>query len=189
MKELCLRFKLIAAMPALRFINLDGAKFPSKYSDPSLSSSVQSRNSSNPTTPVKGAEEPLIRTISKRPSGDKFQSVLSVIDERRLVLFGLVHDLIRRVEKYPVLDSTDREMSRVMSYSFGSPHRSIDMEPSGLPIELRSQWEKHRRKHAAIYEMLNGKNSYDKICLTNEISQNQLEEIIERDPDVCVCSK
>jgi hypothetical protein len=187
MKELCLRFKLIAALPALRIINLESSsKFSSsKYSDQSLSSSLQSRNSSNPTTPVK---EPLIRTITKRPSGDKFQSVLSVIDERRIALFGLVHGLIRRVEKYPLLDCTEPEPVRGTYGSYGSPHRnSIDF--GGNVGELRSHWEKHRKKHTFVYEMLDGKNSYDKICLVNELSQNQLDDIIERDPDVYVIWK
>lgn len=190
MKELCLRFKQVAAQPALRIINLDSSKFStSKYSDHSLSSSLQSRNSSYPTTPVKGLDEPLIRTLTKRPSGEKFQPVLNVIDERRLVLFGLVHSLIRRVEKYPLFDvSEGLEPICGIPYTYGSPHRnSIDFGTS--LDELRAHWEKHRKKYALIYEMLNGRNNYDKICQKNEISQNQLDEIIEHDPDVYVTWK
>lgn len=188
MKELCVRFKQVAAQPALRILNLEGSKF-SRYSDHSLSSSLHSRNSSNPTTPVKGTES-LIRTLSKRPSGDKFQPILNVIDARRLVLFGLVHNLIRRVEKFPLLDSTKPEPVRNMMYGFGSPRHNMTFGcGTGSCDELKSHWEKHRKKYSTIYGMLNGNNSYDKICLISEVSQNQLDIIIERDPDVYVILK
>jgi len=197
-KELCVRFKLLDALPTLRIVILDGAKYSSsKYSDHSLSSSIQSRSSSNPITPVKEIpEESLRRNVTvKRPSGsgDKFQSVLSVIDERRLVLFGLVHNLIRRVERYILFETNVHDQLRIpyQINNYGASRNGLEPECIGNETDLlgKDLWEKHRKKHSAIYHMFDGNHSFDKICLAHELSQIQLDELIERDPDVFVIWK
>ncbi|ODN05010.1 Nitrogen permease regulator 2-like protein [Orchesella cincta] len=208
-KELCLRFRQVAASAAVRVLVLDSKYSSSKYSDQSLSSSAQSRTSSNPTTPIKMHTQSLSTraSISKRHMSE-FQSVLSVIDERKLIQFGLLHNLIRRIEKYPVFLKKEKEVGQQglnalnpnrnssgtgASQQFQTPLQSAystngSMIPHGSssePVqEATTQWEKYRKKLPNLYAMFNGSNSYDKICLAHGLSQNELDEITDRDPDV-----
>ena len=105
---------------------------------------------------------------SHHPMGE-FQSILSVIDERRLVLFGLTHGIIRKVEKTLLLQKAGR-----IPYGL---HNISDNES-------REHLLKHRKKFKALYEMFDGTHTYDEICLTHDFTQTELDEMVERDPDV-----
>lgn len=184
MKELCVRFRQTAASAAVRVSILD-----SKYSDHSLSSSAQSRTSSNPTTPIKMHTQSLATraTISKRLP--EFQSILTVIDERKLILFGLLHGLIRRIEKFPVFLKKEDTASSQNGFTF-YPHLQMQ-----IPMQIHhgngntdessnNVWDKYRKKMPILYSLFDGSHSFDKICLAHGLSQTELDDIIDRDPDV-----
>jgi len=171
MKELCIRLSKITAAPTTLVFNMDFRSSLSKYSDYSLSSSTHSRNSSNPTTPIKlPACKPMC----------EYQSIFNVIDEQRLVLFGLIHNMIRRVEKYPIL----QQCLQRNAYSFGG-----SLGEHSFDVENREYWTKRRKKFPGLYVMFDGKHTYDEICLANELSQAELDDTIDRDPDVVVIWK
>lgn len=211
MKELCVRFRQVAASAAVRVLILDSKYSSSKYSDQSLSSSAQSRTSSNPTTPIKIHTQSLSTktSLSKRHMGE-FQSILTVIDERKLILFGLLQGIIRRIEKFPVFlskkeNETLHQSSSAFSFNFHSqintnlnsqqgPHLtqmhsnlgngSNVPEPSTNFENGNAFWDKFRKKLPTLYTLFDGSHSFDKICLTHGVSQNELDDIIDRDPDV-----
>lgn len=74
------------------------------------------------------------------------------INERKLVQFGLIEGLIRRVYKYPI-------------YLGGTPYSE-------------------ENKNNPIYKYFTGTNSLDEICCSTGQSAAQIEEIVERDPNV-----
>lgn len=204
-KELCLRFRQVAASAAVRVLMLDSKYSSSKYSDQSLSSSAQSRTSSNPTTPIKMHTQSLsTRTsLSKRHMGE-FQSVLTVIDERKLILFGLLHGLIRRIEKYPVFIKNDTPELQHQNFGYNFNNQlNTNVTPSHLSLKLQNvangthipettqtsdgtneEWEKYRKKLPTVYSLFDGSHSFDKICLVHGFSQIDLDDIIDKDPDV-----
>ncbi|GAB1866452.1 Tumor suppressor candidate 4 [Camponotus japonicus] len=79
------------------------------------------------------------------------------INERRLVQFGLIEGLIRRVYNYPVL----------------------------LPDAASSE----EAKNNPIYKYFTGTYSLDEICCSTGQSNAQIEDIIERDPNVLIIRK
>lgn len=82
------------------------------------------------------------------------------INERRLVQFGLIEALIRRVYKYPIYLKTSR----------------IDAEDTD-------------NKADHLYKYFTGTYSLDEICCNIGQSVGQIEEIIERDHNVVVLLK
>lgn len=79
------------------------------------------------------------------------------INERRLVQFGLIEGLIRRVYKYPI-------------YLPGSPYNE----------EI---------KNNPVYKYFTGTYSLDEICCSTGQSAAQIEDIVERDPNVVMLWK
>ncbi|XP_029043128.1 GATOR complex protein NPRL2 isoform X2 [Osmia bicornis bicornis] len=79
------------------------------------------------------------------------------INERRLVQFGLIEGLIRRVYKYPI-------------YLPGSPCNE-------------------EAKNNPIYKYFTGTYSLDEICCSTGQSAAQIEDIVERDPNVVMLWK
>ncbi|CAG7716173.1 unnamed protein product, partial [Allacma fusca] len=168
-KDLCTRFRTMPATSTSRPL-LEGIHSSSKYSDISLSSSTQSRTSSNPTTPVK-------LHSSKHAQNLEFQSILSVVDERRLVLFGLTHGIIRKVEKTLLLQNALK--------AFRTPYSLNNISDN----DHREHLLRHRKKFKALYEMFDGTHTYDEICLAHDLTQAELDEMVERDPDIVIVWK
>ena len=81
------------------------------------------------------------------------------IDERKLVKFGLIYDLIRRVHQYPV---------------FNSSLEDVPVPPS---------------KYVNLYKLCNGMHHFDDICCKIGITFKQLNDKIEKDPYINVISK
>ncbi|XP_012249642.1 GATOR complex protein NPRL2 isoform X1 [Bombus vosnesenskii] len=79
------------------------------------------------------------------------------INERRLVQFGLIEGLIRRVYKYPI-------------YLSGSPFNE-------------------ETKNNPVYKYFTGTYSLDEICCSTGQSAAQIEDIVERDPNVVMLWK
>jgi len=185
-KDLCSRYRTIPARPGTQ-IHIPSISDCGKYSDHSLSSSTHSQSPksySNPVTPIR------LRAVAQSQSqfyNTRFQqeayTILNVIDERHLVLFGLVHGFVRRIDKYPVLQLNQQRHSS-FSLTASSCKYTGPEDHTGKDNLL-----KHRRKYAGLYTMFSGEYSYDEICLGNEISQTVLDEMIERDPDVVVIWK
>ncbi|EDO27172.1 predicted protein [Nematostella vectensis] len=82
------------------------------------------------------------------------------IDERRLIQFGMMKGFIRRLHKFPVFLGTRRTETGQRPFSRAS----------------RSRW-------------LNGKHSFDEICCKTGLSFQELDDVIENDPNVVVVWK
>ncbi|KAM7289188.1 GATOR complex protein NPRL2 isoform X1 [Ixodes scapularis] len=78
------------------------------------------------------------------------------IDERKLVQFGVMKGLLRRIHKYPI----DLKMS------------------SNAPS-----------KSKVVGKYCDGTHSYDDICAKTGLSYKELDDILDKDPNVCVCWK
>ncbi|KAI8373359.1 nitrogen permease regulator 2 [Blakeslea trispora] len=88
------------------------------------------------------------------------------IDERRVISFGIIKDLIYRVHKYPILTSTTQRNDIANPSDFPLPnqyHRVLN-ECTGQPI------------HPEIIPFLDGKHHYDEICTELECSVQELDE-------------
>ncbi|KAF0286928.1 GATOR complex protein NPRL2 [Amphibalanus amphitrite] len=82
------------------------------------------------------------------------------VNERKLVQFGLLRGLIRRVHKYPV----------------HLPELAV-----GVPLTGRFPED--------AYRLFDGRHSYDEICVREGLSSKELDDRIERDPSVIVLRK
>jgi hypothetical protein len=102
----------------------------------------------------------------------------------------LFHEKIALYYRKLIFEANIQEQLRFayMSIGQGSNH-SLEDDSRGVEHETKDIWGKHRKKYPMVYEMFDGDHSFDKICLRNELSQNQLEDIVERDPDVYVTWK
>ncbi|XP_037575012.1 GATOR complex protein NPRL2-like isoform X1 [Dermacentor silvarum] len=78
------------------------------------------------------------------------------IDERKLVQYGVMKSLLRRLHKYP-----------------------IDLK--------RAADSTSKSKSVAKY--FDGAHSYDDICAKTGMSYKELDDILDKDPNVCVCWK
>ncbi|XP_057321013.1 GATOR complex protein NPRL2 isoform X1 [Microplitis mediator] len=86
------------------------------------------------------------------------------INERRLVQFGLIQGFIRRVYKYPIY----------VKGSFGDNNFYDNFE---------------NNKNDPVYKYFTGAYSFDEICCNTGQSVAQIEDIVERDPNVVVLFK
>lgn len=75
------------------------------------------------------------------------------IDERKLVQFGVMKNLLRRLQKFP-----------------------IDLKGSSS-------------KAKGVSKYCDGTRSFDEICSKTGLSYRELDDILEKDPNVCVCWK
>ncbi|XP_077522286.1 nitrogen permease regulator-like 2 isoform X2 [Amblyomma americanum] len=78
------------------------------------------------------------------------------IDERKLVQYGVMKGLLRRLHKYP-----------------------IDLKRSGDSAS----------KSKPVAKYFDGAHSYDDICAKTGMSYKELDDILDKDPNVCVCWK
>ncbi|KAI8090259.1 nitrogen permease regulator 2 [Gilbertella persicaria] len=87
------------------------------------------------------------------------------IDERRVVSFGVIKDLIYRVHKYPILTSdTENEGTNQLDFPLPSQYHQVINKCTGQPI------------HPDIIPFLDGKHHYDEICTELECSPQELDE-------------
>ena len=185
-KDLCSRFRTMpsAVRSPVRQNILEQLQSSSKYSDISLSSSAQSRTSSNPATPLK--LQPV--TSASKYSQQIETSVLSVVDERRLVLFGLIHGLIRKVEKY-LLFQQKSWRNPYVAVGSGTGGGGGFLNGTTLDNENRDHVLKLRKKFKHVYQMFDGAHTYDEICLSHNLVHSELDEMVDRDPAVVIIYK
>ncbi|CAG5089780.1 Similar to Nprl2: GATOR complex protein NPRL2 (Drosophila melanogaster) [Cotesia congregata] len=86
------------------------------------------------------------------------------INERRLVQFGLIEGFIRRVYKYPIY----------VKRSFADINFDDNSEDT---------------KNDPVYKYFTGAYSFDEICCNTGQSVAQIEDIVEKDPNVVVLFK
>ncbi|OBZ85444.1 Nitrogen permease regulator 2 [Choanephora cucurbitarum] len=88
------------------------------------------------------------------------------IDERRVISFGIIKDLIYRVHKYPILTTTTSGNESMSQLDFPLPHQyhRVLNKCTGQPI------------HPDIIPFLDGKHHYDEICTELECSVQELDE-------------
>lgn len=110
------------------------------------------------------------------------------IDERRLVQFGLIAGIIRRVYKvFHILEKYIYYMSRLLLLF------SIIIINFQFPIYIKGassdNEDNNEIQKDAIYKYFNGKYSIDQICcLTGQPTEN-IEKIIEADTDITMLCK
>lgn len=104
--------------------------------------------------------------VSVRDLCIRFNPQALNVDERRLIQFGLLHNLIRRLHQYPVFLSPDG------GGGGGAP------PPQGTPSRL-----------SAIHRLCNGSHSYDEICCRLGMTHKELHDKVERDPNIHVLWK
>ena len=97
--------------------------------------------------------------VSIRDICIKFNPQALHIDERKLVKFGLIHGIIRRVFQYPVYD----------------------------PVLEESHYTPTRQN--VLYKLCNGTHHFDEICCKLNCTNKELTEKIERDPNISVICK
>jgi hypothetical protein len=86
----------------------------------------------------------------------RYDPVSLNIDERKLIQFGLMEELIRHLQKYPVLNGMDDNM----------------------PNSLRP-----------LLPFLNGLHCYDEICCEFSISNQKLDDLLDRCLNIVICWK
>lgn len=110
----------------------------------------------------------------------RFNPAALNINERETVLFGLIHGLIRCVQKFPVsvkknlFTTHDREESELKNKPVprGENRRSSFKTPPGIP-----------------HTIYNGKKSLDEICVANGLTIKQIEEHLAKDRHVIVLQR
>lgn len=95
------------------------------------------------------------------------------VDERRLIQFGMVTGIIRRLHKYPVQLTTHKTASLPKSHH---RMRGRHQDSNANRFKLTDKW-------------LDGNHSYDEICCKTGLAYQELEDIIEQDPHVVVIWK
>lgn len=98
------------------------------------------------------------------------------INERKLVQFGVLERLIRRVYKYPILLCNDLVTNLISRPATASGSESGNEDNISTVSQL-------------LQGCFNGVNSTDEICCANGISALQLDDILERDPNIYVVWK
>jgi hypothetical protein len=113
------------------------------------------------------------------------------VNIKRIIMFGLLNDIIARVHKYPVLtskfDYTSPEFVVDRSNQFAlsmSPPTSIlssggSSPNTRLPFSMNSYDMEHH-----LLSMLDGKHSMDRICCEFDKSLQEMNEILLRIPHI-----
>ncbi|CAL4089688.1 unnamed protein product, partial [Meganyctiphanes norvegica] len=84
------------------------------------------------------------------------------IDERKLVQFGLLHNIIRRLNQYPVFSASDA--------GFSSPSKQSNVQ-------------------TALYKMSNGLHSIDEMCCKLGLTHKEVFDRLERDNNIIILWK
>ncbi|KAF0701090.1 Aste57867_8387 [Aphanomyces stellatus] len=113
------------------------------------------------------------------------QKLLSQIDLRRFVTFGVIHGFLRRIHRYP---ATIDRISRSMTLSSSPSSMNVSsaaLNNGGLPIRaslkttppqhggVRSSLDKEKVK-----KMMDGEHHTDEICCTHMIRNSELEMLM-----------
>ena len=93
----------------------------------------------------------------------RFNPNQSGIDEQKLVKFGLMNGLIRRIQKFPILLSQDE------------------------PIQVNTTNLSQDNKELVSY--FDGKHSYDQISSTLSMNYLEIDEEVEKKNSIVVCWK
>ncbi|XP_047481812.1 GATOR complex protein NPRL2-like [Penaeus chinensis] len=109
--------------------------------------------------------------VSVRDLCIRFNPQALNVDERRLIQFGLLHNLIRRLHQYPVFLSPDGGGGGGTGAGGAPP-------PQGTPSRL-----------SAIHRLCNGSHSYDEICCRLGMTHKEMHDKVERDPNIHVLWK
>jgi len=94
------------------------------------------------------------------------------VDERRLIQFGMVTGIIRRLHKYPV--------------QLTAPSKSTSLSRSHLRFRGK-QADTNRLKLSDKW--LDGNHNYDEICCKTGLTYQELEDIVEGEPHIVVIWK
>lgn len=142
----------------------------------------------------------------------RFNPAVLNINEKQMVLFGLLEGLIRRVDKYPVTVSRDlffdeedinkknvgNKLQNISMTNDGTHHNHIDAmlkDRISRPLPRDDKVAKKAAQHSANNNTqsqsfyYNGLVSFDELCCTRGISSQQLESQLVRDRHVIVLLK
>lgn len=102
------------------------------------------------------------------------------INERETVLFGLIHGLIRCVQKFPV---------SVKKNLFSHREENDTKINKPVPRENKKSSSLLKQTPGISNKIFNGTKSLDEICISTGLSCKQLEEYLARDKHVIVLQR
>lgn len=110
------------------------------------------------------------------------------IDEQKLIKFGIMKGIIRRIQKYPILldESIDEEPDSYARVSSPTVTQSMIMNRSASSPQSNTSTS-HYSKNICTY--FDGKHSYDQLCCEFNRTHQEIEEKVEKNPAVVVCWK
>lgn len=103
-----------------------------------------------------------------------WKKVFRMIDHRRLVVFGMVHGLVRRVRNFPFLVGNDGMHKDFSSLSF----EHLRMPTSPRSSKLRRQ-EERRNQIAEAAKLMDGTHCDDEISVALELSLSEVFALFE----------
>lgn len=136
----------------------------------------------------------------------RFNPAVLNINEKQMVLFGLLEGLIRRVDKYPVTVSRnmfydDEDLQKKsQSVTSAMPHfdptlpGTVPKDRISRPLPRGERYKSSIHHHQCFSNggqqfYYNGLTSFDELCCSRGISSQQLESQLARDRHVIVLLK
>lgn len=106
------------------------------------------------------------------------------IDEQKLIKFGIMKGIIRRIQKYPILlnDLIEDEPDSWM-------HSSTITQSNITTRSTSSPQSNTSTSYKNIYLYFDGKHSYDQLCCEFNKTYQEIEEKVEKNRAVVVCWK
>jgi hypothetical protein len=129
----------------------------------------------------------------------RFGLIESRIDPRRFVAFGVMNGLIRRIHKYPVL-ARDLHILKPGAVAAASAAAAAAGHPTATPAATGAVGDASNAATAAapaekvrtrpqLDKLLDGRHSYDEICVKLGMSYAELDSIIRLDDSAIAISK
>lgn len=121
------------------------------------------------------------------------------IDEHRLVQFGVLQGIIRRICKvsecfvlfvFLIISSLSWTPSQITYSHWTVNSVSFTFEWMQYPVyKPETQRGSHKKQMTSLHRLCTGVASYDEICCRTGLSYHELDEKIEADADICVLWK
>lgn len=158
---------------------LKSIKFEGSLEEPSLKKVLQLYSNMSPGMTVKD----LCQRFNPNSNG---------IDEQKLVKFGIMNDIIRRIQKYPIylneqVEPEQDHQSRTHSPSSMMTTTTLTFNHLMPRSTLSPQSTRNSQKN--LYLFFDGQHSYDQICCELNKSYQEIDDKVEKDPLVIVCWK
>ncbi|KAH7640423.1 nitrogen permease regulator-like 2 [Dermatophagoides farinae] len=110
------------------------------------------------------------------------------IDEQKLVKFGIMKGIIRRIQKYPIQlnEPIEEESDPYARVNSPTLTQSLMMNRSTSSPQSNTSTVHYSKD---IYTYFDGKHSYDQLCCEFNRTYQEIENKVEKNPAVVVCWK